>query len=317
MFCKKCGHTLNELAKFCGKCGEAVPTSAPVAPPAPADAAHCPQCGCQVRIDAKFCKSCGSPIAAQPPELAAAGAVGGAPSAKLTAVELPRPDGALSTGAATPVPVGTAAQSVPIPTTEASTEIRAATPATKTEPAAVETTNLPATELAAPGATPRMATPDNGARPNTGRLVLIGLAVILVIAAVSAGVWWWISGQTGAATASPTAAPAAIPQAQVPVPTATPAPVTAPMPVPVALPVQTPIAPPVQAPVAEPASAAQAPAAATPAPDPRSAKVADQNKKPTAAKKPGTSTSAATSQARERDKAVIKQTNKTLDELLQ
>ena len=68
--CSNCGAALKPRAKFCSKCGTAVPASEPVsvplsepvpAPePAPSPASFCKNCGTPLKPGAKFCPNCGT-----------------------------------------------------------------------------------------------------------------------------------------------------------------------------------------------------------------------------------------------------------------
>ena len=61
MFCKKCGNEVKDGAKFCGKCGWAVPA-------ATAQAAsvekRCASCGTALKDGVKFCPKCGGAVSA-------------------------------------------------------------------------------------------------------------------------------------------------------------------------------------------------------------------------------------------------------------
>lgn len=58
MFCKSCGCTLDENAKFCVKCGTAVD----VAELAEAKKVFCKACGSELEDGMTFCCNCGAPV---------------------------------------------------------------------------------------------------------------------------------------------------------------------------------------------------------------------------------------------------------------
>ncbi len=58
--CPNCGNSLRPGARFCGRCGHRIATSAPAPAPAPP---YCPSCGGPLRPGARFCGACGHKIA--------------------------------------------------------------------------------------------------------------------------------------------------------------------------------------------------------------------------------------------------------------
>jgi predicted nucleic acid-binding Zn-ribbon protein len=61
MFCAKCGNEVKDGAKFCGKCGCAVPTA--MVQTAPIEK-RCTSCGTVLKDGVKFCPKCGGAVPA-------------------------------------------------------------------------------------------------------------------------------------------------------------------------------------------------------------------------------------------------------------
>jgi len=62
MFCPQCGNDVKDGAKFCSKCGWAVP-NAPVQNAQPAEQ-RCTSCGTVLKEGARFCPNCGGAVSA-------------------------------------------------------------------------------------------------------------------------------------------------------------------------------------------------------------------------------------------------------------
>ena len=65
MFCAQCGGKIVDGAKFCGKCGWAVPVAAQVAAQSAPLEKQCAVCGTVLKDGMKFCPKCGGAVPAQ------------------------------------------------------------------------------------------------------------------------------------------------------------------------------------------------------------------------------------------------------------